>query len=102
VSKKNNKNNSLDDYWDEVFDDIEVRSVPVEYLESLNIRFVDGRTWSVLIDKKKNQDISIEESIEQLLNEYEDEIESVDFKVDTEKVKKDINKRTKSFLKKGR
>lgn len=86
-------------HWPEVFKDVTVESVPIEYLRSIRITFSDGKVWE--IDPTRNpQGLDIDKALEELINEYEDNIRSVDFKVDTVKVKEDIIKRTQLFLKK--
>lgn len=85
--------------WPEVLKDIDIDVIPVEYLESVRITFTDGKIWE--IDTKKNtDDVDIETAVESLMEEYEDVIDSVDFRLDTIRVKKDIKKRTAQFLKK--
>lgn len=87
------------DQWPEVLKDVDVEVIPVEYLDSVRITFSDGKIWE--IDTKKNDDdIDFEDAIEALLIEYEDTIDNVDFRLDTAKVKTDIIKRTRTFLKK--
>ena len=39
-------------HWPEVFKDIDVKTVPIEYLQSITIYFKDGRKWVVNVDKK--------------------------------------------------
>jgi hypothetical protein len=89
------------DAWPEVFGDVDVKSVPLEYLHSINVQFKNKDTWVIGFDKTK--DITPEEvnrHLNDLFEEYEDDIVNVDFKLDTEKVKYDVKKRTKYFMKK--
>ena len=91
------------DHWPEVFDDIEIEAVPIEYLKAVYVHFDDGKVWEIDIDQNKvktDNARSLEDAIEDLLEEYEDVIESVDFRLDTEKVKLDISQRTRRFMKK--
>ena len=89
------------DFWPEVFEDVEVDVVPVEYLESVIVTFDDGITWN--IDVRKDSDtIDVEQSLADLIDEYQDVISHVDFRLDTQKVKHDISKRTHFFMKKRR
>lgn len=86
-------------HWPEIFNDVTIESVPVEYLHSVKITFEDGKVWE--IDTSKNpHGASIDEAIEALMEEYEDVITNVDFRLDTEKVKQDITRRTQLFMKK--
>lgn len=85
--------------WPEVLEDVDVEVIPVEYLHSVRITFSDGKIWE--IDTTKNTDeIELEDALEALLLEYEEEIDNVDFRLDTERVKEDIKKRTRVFMKK--
>lgn len=89
------------EHWPEVFGDIDVKVIPVNYLSSVHISFHDETIWDIdLSTKPKNKEVSIEEMLEELFNEYEDEIKSIDFRLDTDKVKRDITKKTSAFLKK--
>ena len=88
--------------WPEVFTDVEIKAVPIEYIHSAHVYFHDGKIWQIDIDK---QDISgtndvnaIENSLETFLAEYNDQISHVDFRLNTSKVVADVKKRTKSFM----
>lgn len=87
------------DHWPEIFRDVEVEVLPVEYLHSVQVTFTDGKIWDIDL-KTENETIDIQNALSELVEEYEDAIVSVDFRLDTEKVKKDITSRTKSFMKK--
>lgn len=70
----------------------------------MRIIFHDGKIWEVDIEKSlqsPNAD-SIEKEIETLIEQYNDHIENIDFRLNVQKVKQDITKRTKFFLKKGK
>jgi len=88
-------------HWPEIFKDIEIHAVPIEYLDSINVTFVDGNTWVIDLDDNKGlSNDDVEMSLEELLDEYADTIANVDFSLNTQKVKRDIQARTKKFLKK--
>lgn len=86
-------------HWPEVFEDIEVNVVPLDYLHSIRVSFADGKIWDIDIDKSRNRVENLEKALEDLFDEYSESIENVDFRLDTEKVKRDITNRTKRFLK---
>jgi hypothetical protein len=89
------------DHWPEVLNDIDIDVVPIEYLDSIRIGFVDGKVWDIDLKDPKNQKTEkFEDAIEELFQQYEDVIQSVDFRLDTERVKRDITKRTHQFMKK--
>ena len=89
--------------WPGVLDEIDIQVVPVEYVKTVEVKFDNGDTWIIEIDSDDldNQD-DLEGSIETLIEEYQDTIEGVNFVLDVEKIKSDITKRTKTFMKKRR
>jgi hypothetical protein len=92
-------------HWPEVFNDVEIKSVPIEYINSINIFFNNGKIYTIDVakEKKKYTDSeSLESSLETFFSDYDNVIKSIDFSIDTPKVKHDVQKRTRTFLKKGR
>jgi hypothetical protein len=93
------------DLWPDIFKDIDLKVVPLEYLHSIRVVFNDGKIWDIDIQNSKGEDgkeINVQEELEGLFAEYEQEILNVDFRLDTERVKSDIKKRTALFMKKRR
>jgi len=91
------------DHWPEIFNDIEVKVVPLEYLDSIHVSFDNDDAWIIEFDKDEELTSElVSESIDELFQEYQDQIVNVDFRLDTKKVKQDIQKRTKQFMKKRR
>jgi hypothetical protein len=90
------------DHWPEVFSELDVQVVPIEYLHSVRVFFEDGKIWDIDVAKSKQQDMSheLEDTLEALFEEYDEYIVNVDFRLDTARLKKDIQDRTKLFLKK--
>lgn len=89
-------------HWPEVFADLDVQVVPLEYLHSVRVFFADGKVWDIDIQKSK-KDTSVdklEDTLEELFTTYDDVITNVDFRLDTVRLKKDITSRTKLFMKK--
>lgn len=91
-------------HWPEIFNDIEIKAVPIEYIHSVHVHFHDGKIWEIDMEKQEeNSDINlIENSLEAFLSEYNDEISHVDFRLNTEKVVKDVKTKTKNFMKKSK
>lgn len=91
-------------HWPEIFEDVEIHAVPIEYIRTVHVHFHDGKIWEIDMDKqgiKQKDDVSaIENSLETFLTQYNDEIDHVDFRLNTSKVVEDVKKRTKSFMKK--
>ena len=103
-------NNKLPDevikHWPEIFNDVEIKAVPIEYIHSVYVHFNDGKVWEIDLDKQasvKNSNVNdIESNLETFLEQYNDEISHVDFRLNTSKVVEDIKNRTKTFMKKRR
>jgi len=87
------------DQWPEVLKDIKIEVIPVEYVNSVLVTFVDGKIWEIDLTKTV-EDVDVTDALEDLIDEYEDAITNIDFRLDTERVKKDITKRTQLFMKK--
>lgn len=87
--------------WPEIFKDIKIDVVPIEYLHSVKVYFKDGKIWEIDVKKSKTKpDLNIETALDDLFTQYEKNIQNVDFRLDTAKVKRDIKKRTEIFMKK--
>ena len=101
MPKKPNKKLSEEviSHWPEVFNDVEIDVVPLEYLDSIRVQFADGKVWDIDINTKKNKVEDLEKSLDELFEQYQNHIKNVDFRLNTEKVKRDITTRTKKFLK---
>jgi hypothetical protein len=86
--------------WPEVFEDLYMNTMPVAYLDTVHLEFADGRVWQINIkDQLKEAEAdSIADKLLETLSEYKDEIKKIDFKVDIERLKKDISDSTKSIL----
>ena len=87
------------DHWPEVFKDVHIDVVPLEYLSSVRVEFTDGKIWDIDINTDKKPVKDLEKSLDDLFEQYQNVIKNVDFRLDTNKVKADITKRTKKFLK---
>ena len=88
-------------HWPEIFNDVEIHTIPVEYLVSIRVEFDDGKIWEIEIDPSKIGDNdTIEDSLSEFFEEYSETIANIDFRLNTQKVIKDIKNRTKQFMKK--
>jgi hypothetical protein len=102
VTKGKNFPKDVIEHWPEVFGEITLNVVPLEYLDSITVTFKNAKIWEIKLGTKQaraNWD-SFEKNLKEMLISYESEIENVDFKLDTERVKKDMIKNTTKFLKK--
>ena len=67
--------------------------------------FHDGKIWDIDIQKSKDENgrkVNVQKELETIFRQYEKDISNVDFRLDTERLKRDIKKRTALFMKKRR
>jgi hypothetical protein len=103
VPKNNKLSPELIEHWPEVFEYIEINAIPVKYLDGILVNFSDGTKYTIEIDDKKVADEGLdilEEALEDFFDEFDDEIESIEFSLDAKKVKQDVQNQTKKFMKK--
>ena len=86
--------------WPEVFEDLYMNTMPVAYLDSVRLDFTDGRVWEIGVKNEltKQTSESIADVLLNTLQEYKDEIKKIDFKVDIDRLKKDIVDSTKGIF----
>lgn len=94
-------NKDLVDQWPEILDDIDLSAIPIYYLHSVVITFNDGNVWNVVLKKehKESNGEKFTETLNELFENYEGQIQHVDFRLDIDKLKKDITKTTNKFMK---
>ena len=88
--------------WPEVFGEVELNVLPIKYLDTVLINFKDGKSWEIRITTKIKKEgwSAFERNLSEICKNYEAAIENVDFKLDTDRVKKDIERITQQFLRK--
>lgn len=86
--------------WPEVFEDLYMNTMPVEYLDIIHLEFVDGRVWEIDIREELMQQGAnkIADRLIDTLQEYKDEIKKIDFKVDVDRLKLDIKNSTRDIF----
>jgi hypothetical protein len=87
-------------HWPEIFSDVEIKAIPIEYINSVFVHFHDGKVWEINVDNEKEEVEKLEHSLETFLAQYDNEISHVDFRLNTTQVVNDVKKRTQKFLKK--
>lgn len=86
--------------WPEVFDELYINTMPILYLKSLRLEFNGGRIWEIDVHsqlKEWTSDIVVERLLD-TFEEYKAEIVKIDFSIDVEKLKADIQSQTKDLL----
>jgi len=88
--------------WPEVFGEVNLNVMPLRYLHAVLINFKDGKTWEIRITSKTKTAgwDSFQRSLSELVKRYNHRVEDIDFKLDTQRVRRDIEKETQKFLKK--
>jgi hypothetical protein len=86
--------------WPEVFEDLYMNTMPVAYLDSVRLDFIDGRVWEIDVKNELTKQTAdgIADVLLNTLQEYKDEIKKIDFKVDVTRLKKDIIDSSKNVL----
>jgi hypothetical protein len=86
--------------WPEVFEDLYMNTMPVAYLDSVRLDFTDGRVWEIDVKNELTKQTAdgIADVLISTLQEYKDEIKKIDFKVDVERLKKDIKDSSKNIF----
>lgn len=105
MKKKNFNIQKIDDKeWEEILDEIDLKFLPLEYLKTIIITFEDKTIWEIdLANTRKTQtEEKIEQTLDDLFDEYEGDISNLDFQLDIEKIKKYLSKRVSYFLKHNR
>ena len=97
-SKKIPINTSTD--WDQILEQVEIKAVPLAYVKSIVVTFVDGNSWELDVLNEDLQDEDTEELLDSIVDDYDEEIDTIEFRLNIEKVKEDIQQSTKKFLSK--
>lgn len=90
------------DHWPEVFGEVKLKVLPLKYLSAVLINFKDGKTWEIQVTAKTKKEgwDAFENSLTEMFKAYENRILDIDFKLDTKKIKTDVERKTQNFLKK--
>lgn len=86
--------------WPEVFEDLYMNTMPVAYLDFVHLEFANGRVWEINVKEQmvhSNAD-EIADRLLETIQEYKSEIIKIDFKVDVERLRKDIQSSTSEIL----
>lgn len=86
-------------HWPEVFKDIDIHTVPIDYLSTIRVEFKEGKIWEIDCNAKRSTGSNLDEALSDLFEEYGDSIENIDFRLNSGKIKRDIQKKTRAFLK---
>ena len=91
------------DVWPEIFGEVTLNVLPVDYIEVVLINFKNGKSWQIEMPPGNNRQKKLKDfraELDEMLYSYKDYIDEVDVKIDTEQIKKDVEKSIKKMLKK--
>jgi hypothetical protein len=86
--------------WPEVFEDLYMNTMPIAYLDVINLEFANGRIWQINVREQmfnSNFD-NMSDKLLDILQEYRKDIIKIDFRIDVLRLKEDIAKLTSSIL----
>lgn len=86
--------------WPEVFEDLYMNTMPVAYLDTLVIEFVDGRIWEINVSDQldKSDPNQVTDQLLNTMQEFKHDITKIDFKINIDKLKSDIEHSTKDLF----
>lgn len=86
--------------WPEVFEDLYMNTMPVAYLEHVHLQFRNGRIWQIDIKEQLTDEDAdaIADKLLDMLQEYKEDIQKIDFKIDIDRLKKDITESTNGLF----
>jgi hypothetical protein len=78
--------------WPEVFEDLYMNTMPVAYLDLVIIEFDDGKIWQIDISAQliETDADSVCNKLLDIMQEYKESIVKMDFKINVDKLKRDI------------
>jgi hypothetical protein len=100
MKTQTNLSNYSIDGWDEVFNEVTLRGLPLIYVNAILINFKNGTSWEIDIPSKyrnKSTD-EIDEILDQFCSSHAEHIYDVDMQIDTKKVRKAVEKAVKKLI----
>ncbi len=86
--------------WPEVFEDMQVNTIPIAYLDYVQLTFKTGMIWKIDIKNYLNtlEADTIADLLQELFAEYKNEIKTLKYKLNTETLKNDVKKLSHQVL----
>lgn len=90
------------DPWDGVFEEVQLTVVPLQFLKSVVIEFTNTKSWELKItnDIRSKGWKHLTSLLEDISMHYKNNLQNIEFLIDTKKVKKSVEQAKRSFLKK--
>lgn len=88
-------------HWPEVFEHIYMSSMPIRYIHGVEIQFKDGRIWEVDLTEQLpfSHEDEVVAKLMSALREWSKEIKGINFNINIDKLKKDVEGQTKNIMK---
>jgi hypothetical protein len=86
--------------WPEVFEDMYMNTMPVHYLDMVRMEFTDGRVWEINVQDQLcdlPNDLVASRLVD-TFQEFKEDIKKIDFKIDINRLKEDIKKKSNDIL----
>ncbi len=86
--------------WPEVFEEIYMSSMPIKYIHGVELTFNDGRVWEIDLPEQLNlaDEDAIIEKLSEGIRDFQEEIITINFQVDIDRLKQDIINLTQNIL----
>jgi len=87
--------------WEHIIDDVDKHKIPIEFIKKLVIKLKGKRQQTINIKKFLDQGLppdQIEEAVSRKLQEYDDEIQSVEFILNIESIAETVQPETDRLL----
>lgn len=86
--------------WPEVFNDLYMNTMPVDYLKYIHLEFSTGMIWELDIEEqiKTLGPAVVTQRLHETIQEYKSEVKKFEFKLDIERLKRDIKNSTSLML----
>lgn len=102
MPKKINLSPQNIDHWPDILNEVEIKAIPLDYLKTVKVTLMSGEVIDFVIDSNedKNGFYYIENYLDEIFEQYDQELDGVDFHLNIEKIKADIKNSTLQFLQK--
>ena len=92
------------DLWENVFEEVQLIAVPLQYIDKVLFEFSNSSTWELKVTAKLRKQgwNHLQSVIKDVAQYYLDNLQNIEFAMNQAKIKRDVSKLTKSFLKKSK
>lgn len=87
--------------WENILADADIKSVPIDYLKTIVIKMMDGTEEVFDVQNLKNRNLTtseIEKLIEAFVDQFDEDIDTLDFVLNIETIASEVGTKTKRLL----